>query len=328
MEKIAKGLVLTLIVAVLGIPLVGKILTASPGVIELRARIPENGGWSQDVIKAKVNDPLKLRLISDDVIHSFSVAKTDLPSVEVFPGKFIETELMFNEPGEYTFYCSRWCGINHWRMRGTIKIEGESLKTIETGELPAFLALDLDIDAPHQAVTIPANRPSADIGKELISQYPQFLEAPEEIWVASPEQFFIDKRSQISPETLTDEEVWDVVAWAINQEGPSGWLEQGRLLYRENCLACHSEDGQGTGVMVRNLPSMDHAKMGTEAVRPPDFRDPRVLLGASPALLEGKIIRGGMGTGMPYWGSIFTNVQIKSLVLYLYTFQFDLNEVP
>jgi len=26
------------------------------------------------------------------------------------------------------------------------------------------------------------------------------------------------------------------------------------------------------------------------------------MLGASPALLHGKIVRGGMGTGMPYWG--------------------------
>jgi mono/diheme cytochrome c family protein len=53
---------------------------------------------------------------------------------------------------------------------------------------------------------------------------------------------------------------------------------------------------------------------------PPDFTDPSHLLGASPALLQGKIIRGGMGTGMPYWGPIFTSEQIDALVSYLYTF--------
>ncbi len=47
------------------------------------------------------------------------------------------------------------------------------------------------------------------------------------------------------------------------------------------------------------------------------------MLGASDAILEGKIIRGGMGTGMPYWGPIFTAEQIQSLVDYLWTFQFD-----
>jgi mono/diheme cytochrome c family protein len=30
-----------------------------------------------------------------------------------------------------------------------------------------------------------------------------------------------------------------------------------------------------------------------------------------------------MGTGMPYWGPIFTDAQVWSLVAYLWTFQFD-----
>lgn len=82
--------------------------------------------------------------------------------------------------------------------------------------------------------------------------------------------------------------------------------------------------------MVRGLPVWDpsshasgetvHQPTGEGLVSPPNFTDPNVLLGASPALLEGKIIRGGMGTGMPYWGPIFTSKQIEALVGYLYTF--------
>ena len=56
---------------------------------------------------------------------------------------------------------------------------------------------------------------------------------------------------------------------------------------------------------------------------PAHFTDPSRTLGASPALLQGKILRGGMGTGMPMWGSIFTEEQIWDLVSYLYSFQFD-----
>ncbi len=56
---------------------------------------------------------------------------------------------------------------------------------------------------------------------------------------------------------------------------------------------------------------------------PVDFTDPTQMLGASPALLQGKILRGGMGTGMPMWGSIFTEGQIWDLVAYLYSFQFE-----
>jgi mono/diheme cytochrome c family protein len=59
---------------------------------------------------------------------------------------------------------------------------------------------------------------------------------------------------------------------------------------------------------------------------PADFTDPARMLGASPALLEGKILRGGMGTGMPMWGSIFTEQQIWDLVAYLYSFQFKYEE--
>jgi mono/diheme cytochrome c family protein len=70
--------------------------------------------------------------------------------------------------------------------------------------------------------------------------------------------------------------------------------------------------------MVRGLPTITPENKGNAAVRPPDFTDPHQLLGASPALLEGKIIHGGNGTGMPSWGSIFTIEQIDAIVGYLY----------
>ena len=59
----------------------------------------------------------------------------------------------------------------------------------------------------------------------------------------------------------------------------------------------------------------------------PDFSDPGQMYGASPALLQGKIIRGGMGTGMPSWGQIFSEDQTWALTDYLWTFSFqDLKE--
>jgi mono/diheme cytochrome c family protein len=76
-------------------------------------------------------------------------------------------------------------------------------------------------------------------------------------------------------------------------------------------------------VIVRGLPTMDPNQMGGmghSLVAPPDFTDPKNLLGASPALLEGKLIRGGMGTGMPAWGPVLTSQQIDELITYLYSF--------
>jgi mono/diheme cytochrome c family protein len=47
------------------------------------------------------------------------------------------------------------------------------------------------------------------------------------------------------------------------------------------------------------------------------------MLGASPALLQGKILNGGMGTGMPNWRPIFDDRQVWNIVAYLCTFQFQ-----
>ena len=71
----------------------------------------------------------------------------------------------------------------------------------------------------------------------------------------------------------------------------------------------------------RPAPSHDMADMtsGHLKTRPPDFTDPAHLLSASPALIEGKLLRGGMGTGMPMWGDVFTQDQLDALVSYLYT---------
>lgn len=328
MEKLARWSVLVLILLAAAAPFAVKFLTADSGVIEMRARMPENGGWSLEQIEGRVNEPIKLRLTSEDVVHGFAVGKSDQPQVDIFPGKYSETELIFDQPGEYTFYCTRWCGANHWRMRGTIEIEGSGEAPAAVNEPPLYQQQGLDLDAPHPARVLPSERPSAERGAEAAEQFLTLDDPLAGILESSPEQIFLRYRESVPETILADQLVWDMVAWALNRQAPVGWLAEGKALYTENCLACHGESGTGDGVMVQGLPPYDPMKMGQESTRPPDFSDPAVLLGASPALLEGKIIRGGMGTGMPYWGTIFTDEQIRSLVLYLYTFQFDLQEVP
>ncbi len=65
------------------------------------------------------------------------------------------------------------------------------------------------------------------------------------------------------------------------------------------------------------------AMLGHTTTAPADFTEPRRMLAVSPAVLHGKIVRGGMGTGMPYWGPIFTDDEVWALVEYLMAFQFD-----
>ena len=46
------------------------------------------------------------------------------------------------------------------------------------------------------------------------------------------------------------------------------------------------------------------------------------MLSAPDALLQGKILRGGMGTGMPEFGSLYTDEELWAMVSYLRTFLF------
>lgn len=289
----------------------------------IHVSMAENGGWNPDTLKAEVGQPLHLRMTSDDVIHGFAVGQMDMEPVDVMPGKVTDVTLKFDKPGIYTFFCTRWCGLNHWRMRGTIEVSGSTSDPAPAVK-PLYVALGIDIDAAHESPVVPAERPSATHGQELAAAVS--LDRSQDYYrTHSPFQVYSNL-----PTALTEQQRWDMVAslWESNttQEG----LENGRKLFAQNCAACHGENGAGDGVFADELAksgesSMQNMSGSQEMSRqtPANFSDPKRILGASPAILQGKILRGGMGTGMPMWGSIFTEQQIWDLVAYIYSFQFD-----
>ena len=118
-ELVARILIAAAVVGAVGIPLY--FWWTTPLV---HARLAEKGGFIPDGLRAKVGVPLHLHLTSDDVLHGFAVGKMDMKGVDILPGKVADITLTFDKPGTYTFYCTRWCGINHWRMRGTIEVSG------------------------------------------------------------------------------------------------------------------------------------------------------------------------------------------------------------
>lgn len=291
--------------------------------VELHARIAETGGWTPESISAQVGAPLHLRLTSDDVIHGFAVGKLDGPAVDVEPGKVTSLTLNFDKPGKYTFYCTRWCGLNHWRMRGTIDVTGKGTLDLQPAPAPLYMALYLDLDAPHPAAVIPVVKPSAVRGKELADAHliSRYL-ITDYYRSHSPAQVYLDLRADPSLTTLKDPQVWDLVAYIWQQNTTPAELAAGRQRFARNCAACHGETAAGNGVFADDLAQFD--TLGTnDRNRPVDFTNPITMLGASPALLQGKIIRGGMGTGMPMWGSIFSDDQIWSVISYLYSYHFE-----
>jgi mono/diheme cytochrome c family protein/plastocyanin len=329
-EWIARIVMIVLVTAAIAIP-VGAWWFRSRGIV-IHARMAETGGWTPGNLTTEVGQPLHLRLTSDDVMHSFAIGQSDGQPVDVIPGEVTEVTLTFDRPGKYTFYCTRWCSVNHWRMRGTIEVTGpETAAQVVTP--PLYVTLGLDIDAEHHAEVVPVQKPSAWRGAQLSVGIPIEYQGQEYYRSHSPVELWSALREDPALSRLSDQEIWDLVAlvWQSNTT-PQG-LRAGQKLYAANCAACHGETGAGDGVFADQLdqPANDeHTGMqtGEMTTRPTDFTDPEHMLAASPAHLQGKILRGGMGTGMPYWGPIFTEEQTWALVAYLWTFQFEPEERP
>jgi plastocyanin len=316
-ELLARIIIVTAIIAVIATPLWIWIHTPL-----IHAHVAENGGWTPNILQAKVGVPLHLHLTSDDVTHGFAVGQQKMQSVDILPGKVTNLTLTFDKPGTYTFYCTRWCGLNHWRMRGTIEVTGGTALSTPAAP-PLYVTLGLNIDAPHPASILPVVQPSAVRGTLLATQLPQNFSNKSYFTVDyyrshSPAQAFGDLRADPALKSLSDAEVWDLVAfiWQFNLTPLE--LAYGGRLYAQNCEACHGQTMEGNGTFAEKL-----AAEGPPMKKPANLGDTTSMLGASPALFEGKVMRGGMGTGMPSWGPIFNEEQIWNLVAYLYSFQFE-----
>jgi mono/diheme cytochrome c family protein len=87
-------------------------------------------------------------------------------------------------------------------------------------------------------------------------------------------------------------------------------LEQGKIIYRENCAPCHGEAGKGDGLGARSLPA-----------RPADHTNAAVMNLRTDAFLRNVIAKGGSAMGlsafMPAWQGIFKDNEIEDLVAYI-----------
>jgi mono/diheme cytochrome c family protein/plastocyanin len=313
-EVLSRVLVVVGLLFVLAIPFAAHWMGAQ-GVIEIHGRMAESGGWTPSVIQAKAGVPLHLRLTSDDVMHGFAIGQSAIPAVDVLPGQMTDITLIFNKPGAYTFYCTHWCGVNHWRMRGKIEVTGAEPASTQTITTPLYLTLNLDIDAPHPASVTPVGIPDAGRGAQSSALVLAGYLSPDYNRSHSPAQGYLDLRAETALSSLSDSDIWDLVAYLWQSNATPAGLAIGQKLFAQNCAACHGETGAGNGVFAQNI----NALYGKS---PAKFADPTSMLGAAPALVQGKILRGGMGTGMPSWGPILTDQQTWDVISYLYTFQF------
>lgn len=333
MQKLAFFIVLILVTVAVAVPFITRQMEGER--IILRARMAEAGGWSPESLKAQTGVPLHLRLTSDDVVHSFAIGGMDWPEVEVLPGEVTETTLLFEQPGKYTFYCTRWCGANHWRMRGVIEVSGPQGSQLpnEAVDQPPYVELNLDLDAPHPAAALPEAKPDPRKGEAFLPNAPAKYQNQEYLRTNSLADIYLALKDEPGLSHLEDGDLWNLTAalWEAGMTPEA--VVQGKELYSQNCAACHGETGAGDGVMAEALAGQSMGEHndtidGHEIVQPADFTDAEAMFGANPAVLHGKIIRGGMGTGMPYWGPIFKDEQVWALVAYLQSFVMENSPRP
>jgi hypothetical protein len=212
-------------------------------------------------------------------------------------------------------------------MRGTIIVEGES-RVEQKPDPPLYVVMGIDIDQDRQTKIIPEVTPSLQAGMDIMAGISrQKLEpymdltylrtlSPSEVWLSLSEEDFSDD--------LSDQEIWNLVAalWSSNVTPESSLA--GKQLYNLNCAACHGVDGKGDGIFAQKYSpgEIGSSDLLQDISSPADFTIPENMLATSPAILEGKMLRGGMGTGMPNFGPIFSNSEIWSIIDYIWTFQF------
>ncbi|MCJ7432529.1 MAG: c-type cytochrome [Anaerolineales bacterium] len=293
--------------------------------VTIHARVAEDGGFMPDNIKVRAGEPLKLRLIADDVEHTFAIGQNPMQLVLLKPGEPIYLTLTFDKPGTYTFYTTTPSSLNFWRMRGTIEVAGNG--EMQAAESPLYVRLGLELDSEHeegeQHFWLP-HQPSASRGEAFAGQIPAMALTRDYYVAHSPMETFEELRAESALQSLRDEQLWDAVAYIWMQNSSSIALLDGRRLYQVNCAACHGENGAGDGQFADEMKAIAEQNQDEHGIQPPtDFTDAEHLLEAKPAILQGLTLRGGMGTGMPMWGTIFTDEQTWDLVAYLYSFQFE-----
>jgi plastocyanin/mono/diheme cytochrome c family protein len=304
-------------------------------VIDLQARTAEAGGWSPASVSVRAGEPVTFRLTAADTAHGFAIGQMDGTRVEMPLGERRELTVTFARPGRYVFYCTLWCSANHWRMRGTIEVTGEASQPAPA-DPPLYVRLGLDLDAPRETAQQPATRPSAARGAALDLRLPEHYLSLDFYRATSPAAAWLMLRQETATQGVSDQQVWDAVAWLWRRQSTPAALSEARTLFSENCAACHGEAGAprspsapgagGDGLWAASLTHQDHAaqaEFGAHTQAPTDFTDPARMLATSPAILQGKLLRGGMGTGMPYWGPIFTEAQTWALTDFLWTFVFE-----
>jgi len=80
-----------------------------------------DGSNSINELVVPVDQPIKLLMSSEDVIHSFYVPQFRIKQ-DVLPNRYTVAWFEANRTGTYDIYCAEFCGDSHSQMLGTVRV--------------------------------------------------------------------------------------------------------------------------------------------------------------------------------------------------------------
>jgi cytochrome c oxidase subunit II len=107
-------------------------------------------GHKDEQLHIPADEPVKLVMRSDDVIHGFYVPDFRV-QMDVVPGRYTTAWFRAKQPGEHDLYCAQYCGTNHSEMVTKVIVH-------PPGEFDKWLA---------EAGNLYKNMPPAEAGKML-----------------------------------------------------------------------------------------------------------------------------------------------------------------
>jgi len=112
----------------------------------------ENGKESTDLV-VPVNTPVKINLISVDVIHSLFIPAYRIKS-DIVPGREKVMWFIPEREGDFDLYCAEYCGLRHSYMRSTVKVLSKEKFTAWYGDTATLAKATSGSIAGDQGLTI------------------------------------------------------------------------------------------------------------------------------------------------------------------------------
>jgi cytochrome c oxidase subunit 2 len=82
----------------------------------------KDGQRENQELHVPVGRPIKLKMISTDVIHNFSIPEFRVRQ-DVVPGRYTTLAFTPSQTGKFRFFCAEYCGTNHSQMIGWVIVQ-------------------------------------------------------------------------------------------------------------------------------------------------------------------------------------------------------------